>query len=513
MLIAYSWYLSYPLSINSLNDYVFNNIPIFYWFGLPLSLAAMFAMMVTFKSHYSKWIITVSLVIAIYSLSYFYYMLPGSDSHYFRGLTEYFIETRDLDPLKQSHFYFQWPSFFLLSDVAISISGIPLPIFEFLLYTIIGFLLATTLYIYASKKFRSGGCLAVVAFFMSMFYFLNYQCVPFSLAFGLLWLMFMLETKQKTSAVVILTLILFISIAYTHAVVPLFFILYLFISSILNRNKVYGRLFVTTMVIYLIIQLTQASYSFEQNIQAAFSLTPEYSKIVEATQTPAFIPIDMIAQMLSRFVTITAIGICFIGFIIIIFIKNKLKNLDKAIFLTGVAYSAIGAILSVLGSRAIPLAFMPISLGAAYLLESKFRRHIIFIFLVLLILFTFIPMHSAFYDSQIMFQTEEAYKMENFMINRYNWTRTDLLLAHFRVITYLRAKQPDARARFENDRTAPLFPRISEYDGIVYTVGLGKNLLRYNYTTDRILKEEKLSIVYNNGFSYIAIKTQTSRGR
>jgi hypothetical protein len=54
---------------------------------------------------------------------------------------------------------------------------------------------------------------------------------------------------------------------------------------------------------------------------------------------------------------------------------------------------------------------------------------------------------------------------------------------------------------------SPLFPRIKEYDYIVYTVGLGINLLRYNYTTDRILCEEKLNVLYNSGFSYAARKS------
>jgi len=105
-----------------------------------------------------------------------------------------------------------------------------------------------------------------------------------------------------------------------------------------------------------------------------------------------------------------------------------------------------------------------------------------------------------------MFQTREAYHAENFMIDRYNWTNPGFILAHFRVITYLQTKQPSL-AYFEDDIYSPIFPRLKEYDSIVYTVGLGKNLLKYNYTMERILREEKLNVVYSNGFSYIAIKS------
>jgi hypothetical protein len=233
----------------------------------------------------------------------------------------------------------------------------------------------------------------------------------------------------------------------------------------------------------------------------------EYSTyLVKAVSAPVSVPIDKIAQTFSRGVTITTAVICFAGFTVLL-IKRKMRDLDKAIFLTGVVYSATGIIFYTLSSRAIPIVFIPISLGASYLLKSRFRPYVKSLFLVLLILFAFIPLHGTFSTNQIMFQTEEAYQTENFLINHHNWTNPNLILAHYRVITYLQSKQPSL-VNFEDDVYSQLFPRIKEYDCIVYTVGLGINLLRYNYTTDSILREEKLNVVYNSGFSYIAIKAQ-----
>jgi len=505
MLIGCAWYASYPLLINSTVDFVFNHISILYWLSLPLLLASMYLMTITFKSNSLKLIITIGLVITMYSLSYFYYMLPGSDSHYFRGLTEYFIRTKDLDPSKSSHLYFQWPSFFLLADMVTSVSGMELAHFEFLLYTIIGSLFATALYVYASKAYKNGGFLAVAAFFIAMFYFLNYQCVPFSLAFGLLLLLFMLETRKKNFNLILTMMVLFTGMSFAHAFVSLFFVLYLLIRCIVNRSKQYGRLFLLTLIIYLVVQVTQAPLSFINNIRSVITLPFEYSSIVEVTLTPISVPMDVVAQMFSRAVTITTVMICLAGFTILV-IKRKMRDLDKAIFLTGAVYSAFGIIFSTLGSRAIAIVFIPISLGAPYLFESRFRPYMKPLFLVLLILFAFIPLHSSFYESQIMFQTKEAYQTENFMLDNYNWTNPSFILAHCRVVTYLQTKQPSL-ANFEDDVYSPLFPRLKEYDTIVYTVGLGKNLLRYNYTTERILYEEKLNVIYNNGFSFVAIKS------
>lgn len=504
ILVVYSWCLSYPLSIDSLNDFVFNHVSPLYWFGLPLLLASMYIIAITSKNKFLKWIVIIGLVTAMYSLSYFYYMLPGSDSQYFRGLTEYFIKTKDLNPLEPNHLYFQWPSFFLLSDMTTSVSGMNLAKFEFLLYTIIGFLMATALYVYASTTFKKWGFLAVAAFFIAMFYFLNYQSVPFSLAFGLLLILFMMETKQKSSSIILTTLVLYAGMSFVHAFVPLFFVLYLLMRYVLNRNKQYGRLFVLALVIYFVVQIAQAPFSFADNIRRVITLPSEYSHLVERTLVPVSVPFDSIAQMFSRGVIVTMVMVCLAGFTVIV-VRRKMRDLDKAIFLTGTLYSSIGIVLSALGSRAIPIVFVPLSLGALYLFESRFRPHMTSLFLVLLMLFVFVPLHTSFDNSQIMYQTKEAYQTENFMIDHYNWTPPSFILAHVRVMTYLQTKQPSV-AYFEDDVYSPLFPRIREYDAIVYTVGLGINLLRYNYTTERILREEKLNVVYSDGFSYIARK-------
>jgi hypothetical protein len=459
-------------------------------------------MAVTFKNKYLKWIISVGIVVTIYSLSYFYSMLPSNDAQYFRGSTEYFIKTKNLDPLQNS--YYQWPCFFILSYIATSVSGLTLANFEFILYTIIGFFLATTLYVCASKAYKNAGFLAVIAFFISMFLLLNYQCVPFSLALGLLFLMFMLETRQKSIGLTITMLVLFASISITHAFVPLFFVLYLLIQNIFNGTRQYRNLFLFTFVSYLLVQFTLAQFSFERTITGIMALPSEYSNIVTTQLSPASVPIDTIVQMFSRTVTIGFYIICGAGFFILL-IKRKMRTLDKAIFLTGATYSGIGIFLNIFGSRAIPLAFIPVSLGAAYLLESRFRTHFKYIFsvllIVLLILFPFIPLHQSFATS-IGFQTREAYRAENFFIDYYNWTKPSFILANMRVETYLMPKLSGAAYFSYEPRNA------NKADTIFYTVGLCKDFLGENYTIASLFQEERLNVVYNNGFSYIMIKAQ-----
>jgi len=503
MLLLISWYLSYPLSVDSVDDFLFNHVSILYWVSLSLLLTSFFMMALTFKNNSFKWVIAIGILVTIYSLSYFYNMLPGSDQHFYRGMNEYFMETKNLDPLQPNHSYYQWPLFYILSYIVSSVCGLSLVNLEFLLYTLIGFLMAIGLYSYASKTYKNGGFLAVPVFFITMFLFLNYQYGPFALSLGLLFLLFMLENQQKDTGIIII--VLFIAIVMTHLFVPLFFVIYLLIRTILDKNAHYKNLFLCALTLFFVYQITVAQYSFSTYITFFLTASSEYSEVIQATTATASIPIDAVAQMFSRLVTIAFAAISGAGFMFLLF-KRKLKNLDKAILLTGILYLGLGVFFAALGLRAIVLAFIPVSLGAAWLFERvrEFKyclKHIFSVLLiVLLALFSFIPLHQSF-NSLILFQTQETYKAENFLIEYSNWGKANNILACARVIPYIESKLDSAEyftSYLQDDR---------EPDVIFYTVGLGKHLLSQNYSVEKIFYEERLNVVYANGYSYIATKT------
>lgn len=498
ILMACSWCLSYPLSIVSVDDFVFNHVSVLYWFSLPLLLASMYMITVTSKNDYLKWIMTVGIVMTMFSLSYFYAMLPGSDSRFMRGMIEYFVETKNLDFLQPGKSYFQWPSVFILSGIATSVSGLELANFEFLMYAIIGFLLATTLHVYASKAYRNGGFLAAVAFFIAMFHFLNYQFVPFAIALIFLFLLFMLDTRRRSSSMILTVLVLFTGMTLTHAYTPLFFVAFLLIQWIINRSKQYRDLFFLTLIIWLLFQITFAGAMFARRIWAVMKFPSEIPGMAEAK--PVSVPIDLIAQKFYAAVLITLVAICVAGFIILL-IKRKMRDLDKAIFLTGVGYFGLGIMVWILGSRSIPIAFIPTSLGVAYLFESRFRPYLKSLFLVLVILFLFFPLHETFSKADVMFQTREAYIAENFFIDHYDWANYHVVVANFRVVTYFESKLTG------NAYFSAKFQTIKEADTIFYTIGLGLYLSKYNYTIERIVYEERLNVMYNNGFSMVMTKS------
>jgi hypothetical protein len=469
----------------------------------------MFLMGITYENYYSNWIISAGIFVVIYSISYFFLTIPTADSNNFTGLTEYFLRTNDLTPNLVSRAYFQWPSFFILAKIMTSVAGIDLAKYEFLLYAIIGFLITTAVYIYASKFSKNGGFIAVIAFTVVMFSFLNYQAAPFSLAFAILLLLFVLETKPSGKSSLIVLLVLFASICSMHVFVALFFILYLLIRSIAGRSAHYRNLFILSLFVYLIVQTSFVSATFEIIIHQLVTSPSDYSSysnIISSRLVPAKVSIDIIAQLFSRGVTISLGLICFLGFVSLL-AKRKLKQLDIAILLTGIVYSSIGVVLNTIGYRTFPLLFLPVSLGAVYLYYGKLRPYLTGIFLVLLVFVAFIPLHNSFTNYPILFQTKEEQATSKFLIEKYDWASPSEILMDTSMWSYIFPQvNGDTEIVYESSTHYTL--NITYYDCIVYTIGLGIALNNTNIFSSQILNGS--DVVYNSGSLCIAKNNQHS---
>jgi hypothetical protein len=504
LLVAFSWYQSYPLALTSLDDFVFNHISVAYWFGVSLVVASLFGIAATSESHFVKWLACVGLVMTFFSLSFFYSMLPGSDSTLFRGHNEYLLETGNLEP-SQSRGYFQWPGFFVLTYIAVSVSGLNLPDFEFLQYAIIGILIVSTLYVYASKKFSKGGFVASILFPIGMFYFLDYQSVPFSLAFVLLLVLWMLDPKSPDSGTTVAILVLFLGVCLTHVFVPLFFIGSLTIRAILERKRYFNNLLITTVVVFLLVQSALALYSFSKYILMAFSFGTEYSTVMQQSIVPIVAPFDLIAQQFSRGVSVSILLLCFVGFLCMV-IKRRWNNFYKSIFFVGILYLGVGAFIYTLGSRALPIAFIPISLGASYLLETKLRRYVKLAAMILIVLAVFIPIHASFNDFPILFQTEEAHTTTKFLVKTFNWNYDITVLSDYITKWYL---YPQVEGQFYSDVNPEVFLESMKevYNCIVVNVAFEKALQKQGISVEEFSYkiQAEYNVVYDSGSSYIAV--------
>ncbi len=503
-LMIYSWFLTYPLNVSSTNDVVFNHVSIYYWISLPFLLTSMFAAALTVKNNFLRWILSIGIVLTFYSLAYFYYTMPTPDSQSFRGMNEYFFQTKSLDASQLNHFYYQWPAYFILADVVTSVSGLSLASYEFLLYAIIAFLLATVLYLYGTKKFANGGIIVVATFFFSINGFLNYQSVPFSVALSLLFLLFLLGTREKSNTLVIAMIVLFSAILLTHLFVPVFLILYFLARSIFDKNggdkRLYRNLFLITLVGYFLVQFTLARFSFDQIVLDLTKPPIEsLSYLTSYSLSSAFSnPIYNTSQLFTRSVTILFVGLCAAGFIFL-FIKRNLNSLDKAILFAGAIYAGLGVVLNTLGWRAGAIAFVPISLGAAVLFQGKFRKLFTVIFLVSIVLVLFVPLHNSF-NTDIEFQTKESYLLDNFFIDHYSWTNPGFVVADFRTATYLTPKLTDY-VYFQDWLTAD-----QKADAVLYTTQMvGSGLGNYS-SMESLSQGQGLNILYNDGISQVLVK-------
>jgi hypothetical protein len=419
------------------------------------------------------------------------------------------MRTMSLDPSQPNHTYFQWPGFFIIIEIANLVSGVELIQLQFLQYTIIAFLLTTTVYVYASKIWKNNGQLATISFSILAFYFINFQAVPFSLALGLLFVLFMLEARQKSPITIVLMVILFICISLIHSFVPLFFVIYLLIRSIISGRQRPLLLFLLMTTIYLLTEISLAGSFFTFYVRFMLASPSDYQSIVSGTlSTVSETPLQVISQMFSRIVVISIALMCSIGFILLI-VRRKLRNLDKALFLSGTFYAAVGSVLSILGNRSFPLIFVPVSLGVVLLFKSKLGRYVKYILLILLIFTVSIPLHTTLVSRTTLFQTEEELSTANFMLEHYNWNNNSTILSHSGTRWYLHPQiNVNNSALYDESSNQFNFSNLKSFDTIIYSIHLGISFAELGYTPENVSEPivKSDNIIYDSGYSFIAEK-------
>jgi len=511
-----SWYLSYPVSIDSPYDFVYNHFSYLYWIGLAILFVSFFIVAMKTENKSLRWAMAIGTVSLMFSQAYFYYMIPGSDTNQFRGLTEYFISTGDLS-LNQYHYYYEWPLFFILNKIAISVTGLDLRYFEFILYCAISSVITSFIYLHVSR-IRTNAYTAVIAFFIILIPLTIFEFwSPFALSLCLILLLLYLDNLSGKHEVLLAMVVVFVGITFTHILVPLLFVIYSLVMYFLKKSRKYLNLFITTSIIYILVEsynVAFAKYVRQLTIPVFLEIGSRIATLTTASSIAPKPYVEVIAQLFSRTAVITTALITGLGFIILLR-RRKLRGTDYAMLLVGAMFT-VGLLISPsayheFSNRSYFLICIPVSLGASYLCEGKFKKYLKTIFLVLLVLFTFTLMHQTFYDQQIFFQTKAEYQCANFMIEDINWTTPTSILSHFRVEQYLIGKIPSDIVRFGDDTSLGKFPEnITDYTYVVYTIGLAKSFLAANSSVEESFREFEVNhfnLIYNSGnFSCIFSK-------
>jgi hypothetical protein len=518
VLLLFSWSKSYPLSLDSGTDFLFNHVYPLYWASLAVFLGSVGIAAIVVKNTKVVLILCIAILLAMYSLYYFYPSLPGSDTSTFRGLTEYAATTGDLNPLGPQHNYYQWPGFFVFSQIVTSVTGLQTIPFEFIFFMILGVLYVTALYNYFASFSKNLAWAAIFTYFLMIYWFFNYQYAPFSLAMGLLFVLFMIETRPiKAVGRTILTLLICVGITVIHPFAIVFFISYALIRYLLGRTKYYLKLFAINLVIWLSVTLFSTGIFFDQILQAIVSITTqEYASSIQATLSNPFIKLPDLyftAQTFSRSLVLVTGLVAAVGFVFIL-LKKRFREIDFALLISAGFYSLAGAVVYVLGQRAWFILFMPLSLGAVYFLEHKLGKYLKPLFVILLILFTFVPLSYTYNTTQVFFQTKNENFLSDFAITNYSWEGSGSVLAHFRLITYLESKtggtvQFGSEYQFTNTYYRVFPQNIPTFNCIIYTAGLAQSTSARNYSMEGLWQGQKYNRVYDSGpLSYILVDSK-----
>jgi len=470
VLIFIAWFVSYPVEIPSLEEHVFDRINPLLWIGLSMVFSSLY--LASSVSKKPSFVYAMIFVFALYIYYMFFPLLPGSDSHYFRGLTNYFSKV-GVNP--SLHKYFQWPAFFIINNFLISILGLNVNVVSKLFFIVIGFV--TTISLFLLYSFHEQlGFIGVALYFTSLFYFINYQYAPQSLALAL-FLIFVSQVIKGDKYSMISSLLVFISLLLMHAIIPVYLLLFLLFLVVFRKRPLWELL--SYMGIYIAYVIYIAVFYFKDIIKALNSILTmfqeehEYAYIVQRTvQSSTVSQLDAIAQLFSRGITLSLWALISLGFIFML-LKKKIDPYIFALFLSGLIHFSIGSIFNILGGRALQIIFISLVSGVKFFIEKYTKITKIYL-LVIFLLFPLVIIHSI-YDFRLV-QTMSGERVSN------------VLLEHIRSPIKIFAAPTDEYCVYGSlsmgtvDILHPRFIQLNDllakkYDFIIYNPPLEKEML------------------------------------
>jgi hypothetical protein len=237
--------------------------------------------------------------------------------------------------------YYQWPIFFIFSKVAIIYSGMELRIFSFMLYAIFGILTTTCIYNYVDKK-GYDGYVGVSIFIFIIYWFFNYQAVPYSLSLIILLYIIYLDNKDISNTTIgrILIIICYLVLAFTHMITSVLYIIYLFFNYYLSKDNKYKFLLFTTILLYMGIQIYSNLFPYYLGKIIVINFG-EFERRVSMTTAPtiAFSPfMSNLSQLLSRITTILSWILSIIA-LVYSHLRKKLNHSDYSMILTSLLFT------------------------------------------------------------------------------------------------------------------------------------------------------------------------------
>ncbi len=424
MLIIISWYRTFPIYLSSINDITFSQFYPSLWPGITLCSIGLF-----FVAYYCKSKIIVAACSAcfpllLYVCAFFFPYLASSDSGAARGMFQVFHKTGMNSGVIS---YFQFPAYFNLNEIIHQIVGVDekgIAVLSFVLYGILLGLFLFLFFVNMKKLYYNQlvPFLLVFVFFIGMFSFLNYQWVPQTLALVYLFLLLFistfvfLESPKIHWKFTFIFILIFISLLFTHAFIPVIFLSFFGILTLKKRN--FRDIFIIIFSIYIVYTIYYAYLYFPLYIETFSSALKEIGTEYTTTLSQSVKgSVDILSQIISFANRITIPMVWMIGVLgfVVLFFKRKIDFVFISLGVAGGIYLAVGLAFSVLGLRAAQILFIPITIGFMFFV-SKWKKPTIAIVVVVLVLSVFGPMRMAY--NQTQFQTDGEVSGCNFFIDK-----------------------------------------------------------------------------------------------
>jgi hypothetical protein len=357
-----------------------------------------------------KWGAGVGFFTLVNSLAYFYYYIPGSDI-FFVNLVSAYLSGGFMNP--QVSAVYPWPVFFVLIHVLGELTTLPLNVVVSVYYFVTGFVIVSTVFLIATRH-EFDGFWSVVALSIIGFFYLNYQFAPQTLAFAFVTTLLFIDYAWGRSRVGNATeLTLVLTLAFSHSFELIYYAAYRFARAFRNRpSLIHGILIIVValavdmlLIVSLFSDVTLLAFN---SIKMIFGLS-DYGRMAAFTLTMGASPF----QGFSRLSVLSAAVVSGLGLAGLIRSRRALPQ-DAPLVLASVLMLGVGAVVTIVGARAIQLATVVAAIGSGYFPELLHTRKVSVILLLFLSISSIFPvMHSNY--QPLVYQPQEDAQAARFL--------------------------------------------------------------------------------------------------
>jgi len=500
---------NYPIALHTPYEYKYDEISAYYWISISILIGSFYLVSINTENNSVNYMLSILSFLLIYSQDLLHYTVSTSDNNHFLALMDVFMNENILEP-PFSYAYFQRPVYFIFNTIAVNLTSINYEALSFILYIITGIILTSLVYNYISRK-GLNGFIGVLIFIFSIFWYLNFQSVPYTISLlFMIYILYLDNARKSNENITPLIYLSFIILSFTHVITPIYFIIYSFFKYYLSKNENDRKLFLTTLILFIGTNVYSQLFPYYLEKISVINFGQFERQVVRATREKITITpfIESLSSIISKSITIGTWIISSIGFLSS-YKHKKLNTNDYSIVLTSLLFTPFIFIsfqgYSQLFYRAAPLILLVFSYSALFFINKNTNKIIIIILLVISVSYVFIPIQRSFFDKQIFFISERSDEMNEFYHETFPYISKAKLLTDKRNMIYLRDLYP-GQSRYSYP-TYNFSQNFDNYDYILYTIGLGRSILGDRSTINEAMdniNEVKYNIIFNSG-SYVQI--------